>query len=660
MVKNLLILCWQCILPTFSIITYTFAALGEEIPTINHQGLSPFSSAKAVEPTPEILRLSEMPSVLTSAKYLLLPRNQNFVSQLSPTTIPVVLVTDVKVNTKDKGIEVILVTSNSEKLSVLAKTEGNSYIANIPHARLQLRDEKSFQQSMPVPGIARVTVANTDADTLRVTVTGDKGAPAVELFDSQTEGLVFGVTPNVTTGQQPRPEKKPDIQLEVTGKPDTGYSVPDATTGTRTDTPNRDIPQTVNVIPRQVIEDQGANRLSDVLRNLGLTSAGSSRFFDDPIIRGFQVMAQDTLKNGLRDNFTGQYNGENLANVERVEVLKGPASVLYGNAAPGGLYNVITKQPLSEPYYSIEGKVGSYARYKSSIDLSGPLSTDKKLLYRFNGDYQNLGSFVDDEYRERIFLAPVISWQPNRNTKLTLEGEYKSERSLELFPIPLPVRGTLRPNPNGKIPLNRYLGDPTIDGSKTTVTRISYNFEHNVSNHLTLYNTFRYAFTNEPYSNAVGIRGLQTDNRTLARSFTRRLPPYEATDFSQDTHVVGKFKTGSLKHQLLVGVDWYQLTQPSSSESIGYTFPSIDIYSPVYGQKPGKITSDFKLGLRREQLGVYIQDLLALGDHLKLLLGGRFDSVELSSNGVLAGSRFANYASQSAFSPSVRYCLPTN
>ena len=304
------------------------------------------------EANSKIWSLNEVQSAKTSANYLLrTPRNQNFVPQISQATIDVVSVTDVQVNTTDQGIELILVTANSVKLQVSPKIEGNSYVADIPNAKLQLASGESFRQLKPAVGIAEVTVANADANTLRVTVVGETNAPVVELFDSRTEGLVFGVTNTASTAIQPTttPEQKPQIEqkqptieLEVTALPDT-YRAPNASVGTKTDTPLRDVPATIQVFPRQIIEDLGAQNQQDVLRIAGVgPSRFASNLFDIFTIRGFQ--ASTNLRNGLKDITSGY--AIDSANLERIELLRGPASVLYGQLAPGGIVNRVTKQPL--------------------------------------------------------------------------------------------------------------------------------------------------------------------------------------------------------------------------------------------------------------------------------------------------------------------------
>ncbi|WP_423753485.1 TonB-dependent receptor plug domain-containing protein [Chlorogloeopsis fritschii] len=294
-----------------------------------------------------------------------------------------VQVIGVKLQATDKGIEVILETNQSDQLQLTNKSEGNSYIVEIPNAQLRLPSGNTFRQEKPTAGITEVIVTNLDANTIRVTVRGETSAPQVELFDDN-EGLIFGVVPSVTTTEaqsepQPSSETQPEepIELVVTGEQDT-YRVPEATTGTRTDTPIRDIPQSIQVIPKQVLQDQQVIRLTDAIRNVsgvveGDTFGGTVDNFN---IRGFDFTSN--FRDGFRD--TGDSLRE-LANIEQIEVLKGPASVLYGNAEPGGIINLVTKKPLAAPYYSGDFSVGSFSYYLSAIDLSGPLDLDKTLLY---------------------------------------------------------------------------------------------------------------------------------------------------------------------------------------------------------------------------------------------------------------------------------------
>ncbi|MHC5826139.1 MAG: TonB-dependent siderophore receptor, partial [Nostoc sp.] len=178
---------------------------------------------------------------------------------------------------------------------------------------------------------------------------------------------------NQTQPTQPSAQSDQPIELVVTGEQD-GYRVPNASTATRTDTPLRDIPASIQVVPRQVLEDQRAVRLQDALQNVsGVTEGGNYGGTNSGsyIIRGFE---QDgNFRNGFRDS--DFYTLSEIANLERVEVLKGPASVLFGQVQPGGIINLVTKQPLSQPYYAAEFTAGSYDFYRPTLDFSGPLNS---------------------------------------------------------------------------------------------------------------------------------------------------------------------------------------------------------------------------------------------------------------------------------------------
>ena len=207
--------------------------------------------------------------------------------------VAVTEITGVKVNSISTGIEVILQTSQAEALQVVNKSDANNFIVEIPNAQLRLPLGNSFQQEKPLAGITQITVTNLDAKTVRVTVAGEKALPTVELFDNNV-GLVFGISsqttatspqqppqipqaqqPGLQTPTQPSASGNEPIELVVTGEQD-GYRVPNASTATRTDTPLRDIPASIQVVPRQVLQDQKAVRLQDALQNVsGVTQAGS-------------------------------------------------------------------------------------------------------------------------------------------------------------------------------------------------------------------------------------------------------------------------------------------------------------------------------------------------------------------------------------------------
>ncbi|MGP1383616.1 MAG: TonB-dependent receptor plug domain-containing protein [Thainema sp.] len=315
-------------------------------------------------------------------------------------------VTGVQVNPTETGVAITLETAAGELSPPSTAVVGNALIADIPNATLALPEGDEFQQVSPVEGIALVSVT-PNGDGIRVAVTGTDAPPAVEV-QSATQGLVLSVVPSTEATTDAAEDS---IQIVVTGETDEdSYVETDVTTATRTDTPLRDIPQSIQVIPQEVIEDQQVIRLGDALRNV----SGVGTVYDPRgaryIIRGFS--SSSVLRDGFRltNGISGNSGFPELANIEQVEVLKGPAAILFGAAEPGGSVNLITEQPLSDPFYELGLRIGNRELFEPSIDLSGPLTEDERVLYRLNALYRTEDSFRDFENDiERFFIAPIVS-----------------------------------------------------------------------------------------------------------------------------------------------------------------------------------------------------------------------------------------------------------
>ncbi|BAY68246.1 TonB-dependent siderophore receptor [Anabaena sp. FACHB-709] len=577
-------------------------------------------------------------------------------------------ITGVKSQTTGKGIEVTLETNQSDKLQLVNKSEGNSYIVDIPNAQLRLPSGDTFRQEKATAGISEVIVTNLDANTVRVTVTGETGAPQVELFDGD-EGLVFGAVPTVTTTQtpqtqptpvepQPSTETQPEqpsaqgepeapIELLVTGEQNR-YRVPNASTGTRTDTLIRDIPQTIQVVPEQVIKDQRVTRLRDALLNIGgvVQDGGFGSTSDQIGIRGFfgdGTFGGSILVDGFKD---GRGGIRETANVERIEVLKGPASVLYGGVQPGGVINLVTKQPLRDPYYNAELSVGSFSTFRPSIDISGPLNSDKTLLYRLNSVYETSDGFRDfNQDVQRFFISPTLKWEIGKATNLTLQFDYlNDERPFD--------RGFLAFG-EGIIdtPLERFFGEPD-DVRKVEEIGLSYRLEHNFNDNWKIRNAFRYQSSDTFDYRAEPVR-LNETTGILTRNF-RSNDDYEE-NYTLQTDVVGKFITGSINHTLLFGVDLARFTSGGTQSRLpGVITPSINVFNPVYNAIPRPGLDELTNVVRNNQdrstgLGIFLQNQIAFADNLKLLVGGRFDTVDQNSTDLRDGSESGRY--DSAFTP---------
>ncbi|MBD6619068.1 TonB-dependent receptor [Komarekiella sp. 'clone 1'] len=588
--------------------------------------------------TTHIPQLSEVKFPATNIKGLL---SQSSIPTNRLSQEDVTQVTRVQANPTDKGVEVILQTTQGEQLQITNRSQGNNFIVDIPKAQLRLPtgDAFTFRSQQPVEGITEITVTNLDANTIRVTVTGEAGLPTVELFDGD-EGLIFSVAGAVTSAQQPEtsPQQQPEqptretqpetpsaesdepIELVVTGEQDS-YRVPNATTATRTDTPLRDIPQSIQVIPQQVIQDQQATRLVEVLKNAPGVVLGS-RSPRDPLniinIRGFNA-SNDILINGLPDPTTSEVGFG--ANIERVEVLKGPASVLFGQGGLGGKVNMVTKQPLPDPFYAVDASVGSYNLYRGAIDLSGPLNDSKTVLYRLNASAQTRESFIDFYGHRDYLVAPSLAFQLGDRTKLTLAAEYGLSEGTYDFGIP--PRGSVLPNLNGRIPRNRFVSEPDFNQVSNEVFRIGYDLEHRFSDNWQARSVFR-ASLFRLRRDTVFPLALQSDGRTLNRG-QEVGTKYDANTYNLDNYVVGNFATGSIKHQIVAGFN-LRRTDTDYKAALDFNYTPLNIFNPVYGRTP--IEQNFERFINKDrvqQLGIYLQDQITLAENLKLLLGGRFD-----------------------------------
>jgi iron complex outermembrane recepter protein len=556
---------------------------------------------------------------------------KDWIAQMEAATVQI---TNVKLDRTETGLDITLETADGKPLQVDAtkfRQEGNRLVADIPNAVLVLPQGQTFAADNPTADIATVQVVQQE-NQVRVSVVGTNALPQTEVT-LETGGLAYSLNAE---------EDEADDEIVVTGEGQPGYRVPNASVGTRTDTPLRDIPQSIQVVPQQVIRDQNITRLDDALRNVPGVSqdfnSGPSLTFR---IRGFEALNNNLLRNGQVDAGAGEV--VELSSVERIEVLKGPASVLFGLGNPGGSINIVTKQPLSVPSYAIDATLGNYSFYRGAIDLTGPLNSSKTVLYRLNAAYRNSGSFIDFYTSDHLSISPVISLAIGERTRLTLEGDYIKTRDSGFTPF-VPVLGSVLRNPNGKIPRDRNVGEPS-DEINSTVVRVGYRLEHELSDTWTLRNSF--LFNHRDYRDERTLPGtLGIDNRTLRRSY--REFEFESISYNLATNVVGKFSTGSIQHQLLFGIDLnsYENLVPSFRSA---TAAPLDIFNPVYSRSPDALGEDFGNTTITNSLGVYLQDQISLSDRLKVLIGGRFDAFKQTSEDFSANTETDR--SDSAFSP---------
>jgi iron complex outermembrane receptor protein len=395
-------------------------------------------------------------------------------------------------------------------------------------------------------------------------------------------------------------------------------------TGTKTNTSILETPQAINVVTQDQIRAQGANSVAEALRYTPGVNAERTGF--DPrynwiTVRGFDVLNRTALDGMILPGGTYATPFIDPYTLERIEVLKGPASVLYGQNAPGGLVNFVSKRPTEVPFNEVLLQVGNYNRTQIAVDTSGPLTADKSLLYRFVGVGRKSDTQVDFNTDDHVVVAPSLTWRPTNDTTFTLLSHYQKDTPIISGPF-YPAQGTLLANPNGQIPSSRNLGDPANDRFKREQFAVGYEFEHRFNDIFTVRQNLRYTDVDLDMSIVRGT-GLQANLRTLNRSNV--LVDENANAFTVDNQVQINAWTGPVSHTILTGLDYrYQRNDYRFGNSAAGVTPTLDIFNPVYGRTfpiPAFNTSTFST---LEQVGLYMQDQIKF-DRLVVTAGGRYD-----------------------------------
>ncbi|WP_370151691.1 TonB-dependent siderophore receptor [Ferrovibrio sp.] len=407
---------------------------------------------------------------------------------------------------------------------------------------------------------------------------------------------------------------------ETAWGPADGYVAQRSASGTKTDTPLSETPQSVSVVTRAQLDEQKPRQISEALRyTAGVRSeAGGLQMQHDGIqIRGFTQYAGYLYRDGTRET-PGAYLGFHAPepyNLERVEVIKGPASVLYGQSSPGGLVNLVTKRPGETPVNEVEVQGGSFERKQVAADIGGALAD--RVSYRLVALARDSGTQVDHVDDNRAFIAGGLTFRPGDDTTITLLLDHQRDDSLYLYGMP--AAGTALSNANGKIPLNRFLGEPDFDSTYLNKTSFSALSQHHLDEAWTFRQTLR--FSDHDYdSKTLYVTGLQANQRIANRNVYRRLAA--ARVFTADNQVEAKFETGPVGHTALAGFD-YQHASLDVMTATG-TGPTLDLFSPSYGAAVSIPAFNSGNDQKVAQYGFYAQDQLRYGDWI-LVLGGRQD-----------------------------------
>ncbi|MCM2361122.1 TonB-dependent siderophore receptor [Pseudomonas sp. SR18] len=414
---------------------------------------------------------------------------------------------------------------------------------------------------------------------------------------------------------------------EIAG--DVGYKALNSRIGTKTSTPLSETPRSVSVVTGQRIKDQKSQTLTEVLGYVpGIFAppfaAGDSLAGDLFFIRGFNATdyGYGLLRDGLRVQGNRYDTTSEPYGLERVEIFRGPSSLLYGENAPGGLVNLVSKHPTATPQGEVQLGYGSHNRRQVGVDISGPLNENGNILGRVVMLGRKSDTQTDHVPDDRLYIAPSLTLNFDDFNTLTLLANYqKDHTNLELG---LPAAGTLLTNPNGKLSKHTMLGDPDWNTFEREAWNTGYEFSHSfnddwqfrqnsryMQSRITRHETWPGDLNNQGFGTQLNMNAYDRYNKSMV--------------YSLDNQLEGKFQLGSLENTLLFGAS-YDRTSFNQDWDAGFA-GTINVYDPVYLRDPTTPQAVQNTLLAQQMKGVYAQ-IQSKYDHWLFLLGGRQDWVD--------------------------------
>lgn len=412
--------------------------------------------------------------------------------------------------------------------------------------------------------------------------------------------------------------------------PGEGFVATRSTSATKTDTPIVAVPHSIYVVGRQQLDDLQPLTITEALRYMpGISAPNGGGGL--PVVnthdiyqRGFQ---SDTFVDGLMTGVSPSTVEPFM--MDRIEALSGPASVMYGQAAPGGIINVSLKRPTEKAQHQFNVGFGSYGRYEGQLDTSGPLTKSGNLLYRLVAIGNTQGDQTKYNHYKRIVVQPSLTWKPDDKTDLTFIGQYNWTPVMDSSQM-VPAAGQIFPGKFEKFSPHIYMGDPGFTDSYTNSYFFEYIFNHKFNRFLKFSQNFRYEHSHDLFA-ALFPQQLQPGTSIVGR--TGAVDGSKGFSALLDNHLQGDFSTGPVKHTVLIGYD-FRVQETSSYYRFGAPAPSLDLHNPVYYQYS---YADFMSYVQQKfngkwngendylsQSGIYFQDQFTW-KNLHVMLGGRQD-----------------------------------
>ncbi|WMD21734.1 TonB-dependent siderophore receptor [Achromobacter seleniivolatilans] len=434
-------------------------------------------------------------------------------------------------------------------------------------------------------------------------------------------------------------------QTESAWGPVVGVAPKRSATGTKTDASILEIPQTVNVVSAAEITTRGAKTVAQALRYTpGVNVNGytdSNMIADEVDSRGFAPAP--LYLDGTYLPYAGSLGGALQIDpylLERVEVLKGPASVLYGQNQPGGLINLVSKRPSEETLREVRFGVGSYGRVESALDLTGPANADGNLLYRVTAVANGGNEQIDYKESRRLLIAPSLTWKPSAATSLTLYTQLQRDGGVPDYQ-PLPAIGTVFAGPDGKR-INRdiFTGQPGYNDFYRRQYVLGSDLSHKFSEQAAFRQTIRYVDVRDNYRGFYLNRFVQdADGNTDYSQASRTKLDWGQHNsvISVDNNLELKGKTGALDHTVLVGLDYRHFSRKYTGYN-NYAATPLNLYAPDYNvaQPDTPLTTQWDNSV--DQVGLYLQDQVKL-DRFVLTMGGRYDWAKINNKDLLADTK---------------------
>ncbi|ADW70291.1 TonB-dependent siderophore receptor [Granulicella tundricola] len=423
--------------------------------------------------------------------------------------------------------------------------------------------------------------------------------------------------------------------INVSG--DSGFVPYASNAGSKTNALLIEVPQSISIISQQEMEARNVITMNEALRytpGIQADEYGVEPRFDWLKIRGFDAQTFGVYRDGMRFNsLAGKLDPFEL---ESVEVLKGPSSVLYGEVPPGGLINQVSKRPSSERSTVIEGQFGQYDRRQGAVDTTGPIDRAGVFRYRLLGLIRNSNTQTNFTPDDRRLIAPSLSFHPSDRTNLTLLADYQHDKTA--WSQFLPSQGTLNSNPNGIIPVSTFLGEPGFDGVHRNQASVGYTGDHLFSDGWNVHSNYRYQYINFQGRTIYG-NGFDTtipNNTTLVTRTAYALPNINRIN-TVDTRALRRFVTGNWQQTVIFGYDYQHIDikQQAGSSSVA----DLNIFHPVYGVTtiPALFFYQNNDSLL-QQHGLYAQDQIKFKQHFVFTLGGRQDFARNDISNFLAAN----------------------